>query len=136
MFRNLFILFLIMATQSVFAANHNTTRSNQASGLADVTTDQVAEYSYDLRTETEDGDGFESGEYLQKMEEISSSVEVNKTLAGFGLLSNLIERNIEKLDCQRRKDFKECVSDAISMSEEEALKIAIKARKSGSRGTK
>lgn len=129
MFRNFFILFLLIATQSVFAANHNTTRSNQAAGLADVTSDQVEEYSYDLRSA--EGEGFATGEYLQKMEEISSTVEANKTLATFGLLSNLIERNIEKLDCQRRKDFKECVSNAISLSEAEALKVTMKARKSG-----
>ena len=61
---------------------------------------------------------------------------MNKTLAGFGLLSNLIEQNLEKLDCQNRKDFRECVSEAISISEKEAMKVAIKARRGGGGGIK
>ena len=135
MFRSLFIVFVMITSQSVFAStDHNSTRSNRACIISDITSDQVEEYSYDLRKES--GEGFASGEYLRKMEDMSFTVEMNKTLAGFGLLSNLIEQNLEKLDCQNRKDFRECVSEAISISEKEAMKVAIKARRGGGGGIK
>jgi len=125
----------MITSQSVFAStDHNSTRSNRAGIISDITSDQVEEYSYDLRKES--GEGFASGEYLRKMEDMSFTVEMNKTLAGFGLLSNLIEQNLEKLDCQNRKDFRECVSEAISISEKEAMKVAIKARRGGGGGIK
>ena len=135
MFRNLFIVLVMITSQSVFAStDHNSTRSNRAGGIADITTDQVEEYSYDLRKES--GEGFATGEYLRKMEDMSFTVEMNKTLAGFGLLSNLIEKNLEKLNCQNSREFKACVSQAISDSEEEAMKVAIKGRRGGGGGVK
>lgn len=135
MFRNLFIVLVMITSQSVFAStDHNSTRSTHSSIIADITSDQVEEYSYDLRKES--GEGFASGEFLRKMEDMSFTVEMNKTLAGFGLLSNLIEQNLEKMKCQNRRDFKECVAEVISISEEEAMKIAIKARRGGGGGIK
>lgn len=135
MFRSLFIVLVMITSQSVFAStDHNSTRSNRGGGIIDITSDQVEEYSYDLRKES--GEGFATGEYLKKMEAMSFTVEMNKTLAGFGLLSNLIEQNLEKLDCQNRKDFRECVGEAISISEKEAMKTAIKARRGGGGGIK
>tara|TARA_R110000868_G_scaffold258137_11_gene515442 strand:- start:731 stop:1156 length:426 start_codon:yes stop_codon:yes gene_type:complete len=134
MFRNILIVAALFACQSLFAANHNTTRSNQAAGIADISSDQLEEYNYDLRKES--GEGFASGEYLRKMEDISFVVEANKTLAAFGLLSNLIEKNLEELDCQNSKEFKECVNKAIMLAEEEAMKTAVKARRGGGGGIK